>query len=61
MAGHQRFTVPVPRITEARWADPAVSRAWRRSVDDALIDDDNPLPPADQWDDEDWDNEDEDD
>ncbi|MEU7900529.1 hypothetical protein AB0B45_47835 [Nonomuraea sp. NPDC049152] len=62
MVGHQRATIPVPRITELSWADPEDSQAWRREVDDSLIDDEHPLEPSDLWDDEedDWDDEDED-
>ncbi|MFI6742659.1 hypothetical protein ACIBI9_58010 [Nonomuraea sp. NPDC050451] len=60
MVDHQRATIPIPRITEEDWADPDESRAWRRYVDDSLVDDEHPLPPSDLWDDEedDWDDED---
>ncbi|MEU6783001.1 hypothetical protein ABZ912_27720 [Nonomuraea angiospora] len=60
MVDHQRATIPIPRITDEDWADPGESRAWRRYVDDSLIDDEHPLSPSDLWDDEedDWDEED---
>jgi hypothetical protein len=57
MVDHRRATIPIPRITELSWADPSDSHAWRREVDDSLIDDDHPLEASDLWDDEedDWD------
>ncbi|SEH03973.1 hypothetical protein SAMN05444920_15018 [Nonomuraea solani] len=55
MVDHRQATIPVPRITEENWADPELSEAWRRSVDDSLVDDEHPLPPSDLWDDDDED------
>ncbi|RSN16192.1 hypothetical protein DMB42_00705 [Nonomuraea sp. WAC 01424] len=57
MVGHRQATIPIPRIIELAWADPETSHAWRREVDESLIDADTPLEPSDLWDDEDddWD------
>ncbi|MCF6472055.1 hypothetical protein FAF44_27215 [Nonomuraea sp. MG754425] len=64
MVDHRQGTVPVPRITELSWADPEErGGGWRRSVDDALIDEDHPLAAGEWWDDDeddDWDDEEED-
>ncbi|WP_327090225.1 hypothetical protein OIE66_06275 [Nonomuraea sp. NBC_01738] len=59
MVDRRRATIPVPRITEEDWADPEDSRAWRREVDEALIDDEHPLEFNDLWDDEDDEDDDE--
>ncbi|AQZ68233.1 unnamed protein product [[Actinomadura] parvosata subsp. kistnae] len=62
MVDHRQATIPVPRITELMWADPDDSHAWRRDVDDSLIDAEHPLESSDLWDDEDddWDDDEED-
>jgi hypothetical protein len=56
MVDHRQAVVPVPRFTDAPWADPddSNSHAWLMDVDRSLADTGIPLPASEFWDEEEY-------